>query len=186
MEKMYMSKISSNLLLEQPVQIFEQFIDKRDCQSYRFAKIGTQTWMVDNLAFEITPGSKIYRDDTANLTKYGRLYDFETAKKACPSGWHLPSMDEWSVLINLFDSPNNEDLKAKSSNGIDTLGFAALLGGRSDSNGKFCDVGKGGYWWSSDESKCFGYIRGMFYDTNDLYWELGDKSNFYSVRCVQD
>ncbi|MDR2582574.1 MAG: hypothetical protein LBC75_03745 [Fibromonadaceae bacterium] len=184
-----MSKFSSNLPLWQPVQIFEQFIDDRDCQSYRFAKIGTQTWMVENLAFEITPGSKIYRDDPANLTKYGRLYDFETAKKACPRGWHLPCKEEWEKLINFSRSPDSNDFKVpeawKENRKGDTLGFAALPGGYCDSDG-FHDVGKVGYWWVAPDNSGNAYRLRISYNYDDILYNEFDKNSLLSVRCVKD
>ena len=100
--------------------VLDSMTDPRDGQTYRTVKIGSQTWMAQNLNYK-TDSSFCYKDDTSYCTKYGRLYNFATAvdmpesvcgkdktcrlplgdiQGVCPSGWHLPSMAEWNSLIN--------------------------------------------------------------------------------------
>ena len=155
-------------------------------QTYKTVLIGTQTWMAENLNYAAS-GSKCYGNKPENCQKYGRLYDWSTAKKACPSGWHLPSKAEWEVLGN-----DSKKLKAKSGwnsggNGTDQYGFSALPGGNGDSIGSFNAVGISGYWWSADESDSDGaYRRDMYYSCGNAYWYYSLKSFLFSVRCVQD
>jgi len=110
------------------------FTDPRDGKTYKTVKIGNQTWMAENLNYECE-GSKFYDNDPANAEKYGRLYDWATAFKACPSGWHIPSKEEWRTLVDYaggFDISGKE-LKARSgwrtNSGTDAFGFSALPGG---------------------------------------------------------
>jgi uncharacterized protein (TIGR02145 family) len=183
-------------------QNFGTFKDPRDGKVYRTVKIGNQTWLAENLAFECD-GSKCYENDPKNAEKYGFLYNWETAKTVCPAGWHLPSNVEWQELVRFadgtsgtespYDSPTaGRRLKATSGwnnngNGTDAFGFAALPGGAGFSNGFFIDVGYSGLWWSASEVSSNGaYTRGMGYYDELAYYGNGNKDDLYSVRCLQD
>ena len=165
----------------------KQFCDGRDGQKYVYVVIGTQTWMAENLNYN-ADGSKCYDNLDSNCETYGRLYNWTTAMKACPSGWHLPSQAEWNVLGN-----DAKKLKATSGwsggNGTDQYGFSALPGGNGSSDGSFYDVGYYGYWWSASEyEKCsnYAYDRGMDYRSDNAGWRNDDKTYLFSVRCLQD
>jgi uncharacterized protein (TIGR02145 family) len=133
------------------------FTDPRDGKFYRTVKIGGQVWMAENLNYA-AEGSKWYNNDEANGTKYGRLYDWETAKKACPAGWHLPSDAEWQTLVDFVGGKYIAGKKLKSTsgwnmdgNGTDEYGFSALPGGSGYSDGYFDIAGYNGSWWSATE-----------------------------------
>jgi Fibrobacter succinogenes major domain (Fib_succ_major). len=171
--------------------------DSRDGKTYKTVKIGTQTWMAENLNYE-AEGSKCYDNNPDNCQKYGRLYNWETAMKACPKGWHLPSKAEWEVLMALLDGKEaaGKSLKATSDwlddrNGTDNYGFSALPGGNGGSDGTFYSVGRYGYWWSSSEGSASeysfnnAYIRYMGYGSY-VFYSRDDKSDLNSVRCLQD
>jgi uncharacterized protein (TIGR02145 family) len=174
--------------------------DKRDGKKYKTVVINTQTWMAENLNFNAN-GSKCYDNKPANCVKYGRLYDWKTAKKACPSGWHLPSDKEWDKLeryADMYASGASTYLKAASGwdkgrdydhNGTDNFGFAALPGNDFGYYGSY-----GGYWWSSSSNEINSsnaYSWGIRYNFNYTYregigWDSNDKSYLFSVRCLQD
>lgn len=91
------------------------FIDNRDGHVYKWVKIGTQIWMAENLTYDAGSGSWNYFNDPAYAT-YGRLYDWETAKKACPAGWHLPDDSEWTILTDYVGGVKRRiDLRGKSA-----------------------------------------------------------------------
>jgi len=172
------------------------FTDPRDKQIYFTVKIGEQVWMAENLNIEMDK-SECYGYGLDNCLKYGRLYDWETARKACPKGWHLPSDAEWDKLDSISGAPGN-DLKAKSGwdncAGEDKFGFSALPGGNSGYNDGhsesegFNQIGYGGFWWTA--TKTDGNIALSRYmnclDPNTLYASNGKKSDLYSVRCIKD
>ncbi|MDR2592886.1 MAG: fibrobacter succinogenes major paralogous domain-containing protein [Chitinispirillales bacterium] len=169
------------------------FTDSRNGQKYRSVKIGGKTWMAQNLNYQ-TGNSWCYGGDNSNCEKYGRLYDWNTAKTACPTGWHLPSQKEWNDLVTA--SGGNAAGKALKStyswnnngNGTDDYGFSALPGGIRFSTGSFGSFGYGGYWWTATENASSAYRWHMSYDGDDVYkYEYGgDKNDGYSVRCLQD
>jgi len=177
----------------------KSFTDSRDGKTYKTIKIGNQTWMAENLNYA-AEGSKCYNNDPSNCQKYGRLYDWSTAKEACPSGWHLPSKDEWEVLTNALGGEEvaGKKLKAESGwdnyygtsgNGTDDCGFSALPGGCGYSNGNFGGVGNRSHWWSASESESNSdnaCRQDMYHDIEGTSWDNSSKSGLFSVRCVQD
>jgi len=167
--------------------------DKRDGKKYKIVKTVSQAWMAENLNYDAS-GSKCYENKPANCAKYGRLYNWATAKNACPSGWHLPGDGEYEVLEEYVGGRNvaGKKLKAKSGwnnngNGTDEFGFSALPGGSGNSDGSFGNVGDDGYWWSAPESNASDtYHRSMHYNSSYVYRYNYGKSYLMSVRCVQD
>jgi len=169
------------------------FTDPRDGKTYKTVKIGKQTWMAENLKYEAS-GSKCYYNDPVNAQEYGRLYDWETAKKSCPSGWHLPSAAEWQELIDFAggDEIAGKKLKAASGwadkgNGDDTFGFAALPAGSYGYSGRFYGMGNVSYGWSSTENGATeAYVRHMFFHTATVGKGSYNKSDLFPVRYVKD
>jgi len=173
--------------------------DSRDGKKYKTVKIGEQTWMAENLNYA-ADGSKCYDNNPTNCDKYGRLYNWETAKKACPSGWHLPSKSEWETLTAAVGGEETEGkyLKAtsgweesyggESGNGNDKFGFAALPGGFVSYDGGFYNANKDGIWWSASsdlEDNAFAYDR-SYYRGDNANWLIHDKNSvLVSVRCLQ-
>jgi uncharacterized protein (TIGR02145 family) len=176
------------------------FIDQRDGKVYKTVKIGDQIWMAENLNYN-APGSVYYDNDPKNGEKYGRLYDWKTAWKACPHGWHLPSNEEWGKLFSYGDNTIGtigRHLKARSGwkrislisngNGQDTYSFMALPGGVADSNGCFINAGYYGFWWvdSKDEIlRRYPYYISIGYNSVFVNCNVDFSNHLFSVRCLQ-
>jgi len=181
------------------------FTDSRDHKTYKTTKIGTQTWFAENLNYN-AKGSKCYNDISENCDKYGRHYNWNTALKACPNGWHLPTNAEWDKLYRYadgtngtdspYESPNAgkhlksnsgwNDFNGNSGNGLDSYGFAALPGG-SHYTGKFHLAGDNGYWWSASESEGDNaYYRFILSESGRAGWNNKTKSLLLNIRCVKD
>jgi len=171
------------------------FTDSRDGKRYKVVKIGTQTWMAENLNYNAS-GSKCYNNDPANCQKYGRLYNWNTAMKACPAGWHLPTKAEWEVLtLSVGDEETaGKYLKATSgwmgwSNSDDRYGFSALPDGIGYPYGSFLSGGSSGIWWSSSSSEykaSYAYRLDMAHNSKGVFYSDYDKDYLQSVRCVQN
>ena len=190
------------------------FTDNRDSKTYKWVKIGDQVWMAENLNYtgsgiqHITDATEwdnnsdydgwcYYDNNSSNGTIYGALYQWEAAKRACPSGWHLPTDAEWTTLTDYLGGINVAGGKMKEigtthwnspNTGADnSSGFSALPGGLRSSSGNFLNLGNGGLWWSAAEySSNDAYYRYLTYNHTEVYHISDGKSHGYSVRCVRD
>jgi uncharacterized protein (TIGR02145 family) len=173
-------------------------------KAYRTTKIGEQVWMAENMNYGYK-GSKCHGDKYANCEKYGRLYNWEVAKKVCPKGWHLPKKDEFETLVNTAAGIEGSTYYAsrplKSMDvswvqycmdadetcffgyGSDKSGFSALPG--SMDGGTLS--GETGYWWSASDSgsEAYGMAITNFVE-QEPYYESYSKNFLFSVRCIQD
>jgi|ERR1035437_6537417 uncharacterized protein (TIGR02145 family) len=191
------------------------FTDSRDGNIYKTVKIGPQIWMSENLRYipfvcllDEEGGIWVYDYDGHNIKKaisqknykkYGCLYDWATAKSICPDGWHLPSYEEWTQLLNNIgpvDSVEDElkSLTVKSitirnafyAGAININGCMALLGGNRNLGNYNLNVNASFYfsntcWWSSTDAD--NPIAAWVYDKT---LKTINKSNGVSVRCVKD
>ena len=159
-------------------------------KTYRTVKISGRVWMAENLNYA-AGNSKCYDDSESKCDTYGRLYNWNTATKVCPDGWHLPTATsiEWYTLSQI----SSTKLKAKSGwnsgNGTDELEFSALPGG-GFFNGSFRDIGESGYWWTARENnnRVDAYFANIYFGTDKVLLDNSRDKNtfFFSVRCVQD
>ena len=175
--------------------------DARDGQVYTWVELTDgKKWMNQNLNYKMTD-SWCYEDKEINCKKYGRLYTWAAANKACPKGWRLPSDDEWWNMTSKYGKTynsregkpiNTEDNAGKAAYKAllqyDSNSFSVVLGGTyftSDGNCFYLD--KHGYYWSDTE---INKDEAWYYDFNSfhsgLYRINSIKSAGYSCRCIAD
>ena len=184
------------------------FSDLRDGKRYRVVRIGNQLWMAENLNYNIIdsrhPKKLInfcYEYKNENCEIYGRLYNWEVALKVCPPGWHLPTDEEWSALVNYLDGRDVAGGKMKETGtthwvlsnpeATNESGFTALPGGSRFTidkyTGVFTDIGISGSWWSSTEnSKSEAWSRHLSFNFSIVNRIISHKVDCFSVRCLKD
>ena len=180
------------------------FIDQRDGKEYKTVKIGKQTWFAENLAFKVQPdyskqkyGSVTYNNDEALGKVYGQLYDVDEAIEACPSGWHLPSENDWDTLIDYLggDKIAGGKLKEKgfehwespNEGATNESGFTALPGG-SRGNSNFMELGTTGKWWSKSEvtgNSNYIWSYKIYSSSSEVSKQNVHWSAKFSVRCIK-
>ena len=135
-------------------------------------------------------------DEVSNLADYGRLYNWyavDDARGLCPSGWHVPTDQEYTTLIDVLGGTSVAGGKMKSSpedspawNGTNTSGFSGLAGGYRSNSGGFYDGNYVGFFWSASANGAFAWSRlldGVY--TGVLRYNYYQRYGF-SVRCVRD
>jgi uncharacterized protein (TIGR02145 family) len=159
--------------------------DARDGQAYKTVTIGTQTWMAENLNFNVD-SSWCYANSTDSCSKYGRLYQWAavmglnvsynsilwsgtvSSQGVCPSGWHVPSDAEWAMLVEKNgDEDATAGVRLKSKSGWSGAGYSGELAQGGDAYG-FRALPGGG----RNESGAFEGVG-----SNAYFWtsrEIGD------------
>lgn len=201
-----------------------------DGHVYQVVEIGEQCWFAENLRSQhYANGDPIpyprsdeswmtqeggnrcfYADDSASLQLYGQLYNglaVLDSRGLCPSGWHVPSDEDWQQLEKHGGMPQAEAalegyrgmelglgtmLKSKQgwsnqSNGTDALRFRALPGGdrfANRSNVPF--AGDFGYWWSSSFTGDRMWLRTLSSQNPGIKRGSANLRYGFSVRCIQN
>jgi uncharacterized protein (TIGR02145 family) len=189
-----------------------------DGNTYKTVLIGTQTWMAENLKTTkyndntsiplitdntawnslISPGYCWYNNDASTYgSTYGALYNWHTAAtgKLCPSGWHIPTDDQWTILSTYLggESAAGDKMKEegashwKNFNNASTnvSGFTALPGG-GRINGTFSYIEESCAWWTAtvyDTENA--YCRELDDNIVELMRGYLDKNQGFSVRCIK-
>ncbi|NQU50940.1 MAG: T9SS type A sorting domain-containing protein [Bacteroidetes bacterium] len=206
-----------------------------DGNQYNTVLIGNQCWMKENLktttynngsAIQNVTGSSAwnnlltgayvwYDNDYSWQGPYGALYNwFATvdANGLCPTGWHVPTNDEWIALTDFIggtSSPHGNELKscrqvnsplgggcnttqhprweaANSDWGTDNYGFSGLPGGLRRFNGAFNYIGLQGNWWGSESSSGTAWHRYVNYNYGYINTASDSKQRGRSVRCLKN
>ncbi len=196
-------------------------IDDVDGNSYKTVYIGNQQWMAENLKVsKYNDGSDIpnvtdwgnlttgawtyYNNDAANNDKYGKLYNWYAVspttngnKNICPTGWHVPTDAEWTVLTDYLGGESVAGGKMKevgtiswnspNTDATNTSLFTGLPGGYRGVSGNSVEIGNIGYWWSSTEyTSSLSWSRYLNNNDGNVFkYNVGMHDGF-SIRCLKD
>jgi uncharacterized protein (TIGR02145 family) len=195
-----------------------------DGNSYKTVYIGTQQWMGENLKttkysdgtiipnitdntqwFNNTSGAWSYLNNNATTNaKYGKLYNWYAVSKTtngnkniCPTGWHVPTNGEWSVLFNYLGGITVAGGKLKEVGTTNWLSpnagatneslFTSLPFGFRYNDGLFTSGPYSAYYWSSSFNNSsptsfklnYAQINVEIYDFYIIKYGI-------SVRCLRD
>ena len=211
-----------------PLGKFSDCIKDVEGNVYKTVQIGTQTWMAENLKTSkysdgtIIPNLKenqdwsnassskkgawcYYNNDTLNNARFGKLYNWyvvsynvNSGKNICPTGWHVPSKVEWTVLTDNLGGLEVAGAKLKETgvtnwttpnlNTTNTSLFTALPGGYRFQWGDFTFKNNMGYWWSSDELST-SLTNAYSLDFSSIKFKTVEgwsKGYASSIRCIKD
>ncbi|MFC2118372.1 FISUMP domain-containing protein [Bacteroidota bacterium] len=176
-----------------PIYSFStKLIDERDGKGYDIVEIGDLLWMAENLNFQPLSGSWCFNDKLENCMKFGSLYNWMTARKSCPKGWHLPSDNEWRILemsLLMTDADNwgpRGDIQGEQIKKGGSSGFNALMGGTRDMEGNYSILNTDAGFWTSTGSESSAYYRWIFYQQSFIYRSTISGKYALSVRCVKN
>ena len=213
-----------DILMKQ--QGLERIIDN-DGNAYRVLKYGDQTWMVENLkTTKFSDGSAIpntidknkwmsldnsksgaycwVNNEINGKNRWGALYNFYTVvdnRNLCPTGWSIPTREDWTILINYLGGVKAAGGKIQvidnsyratnpgynRDNANNSSAFTALPVGRRNWDGTFSGNYNYGFFWSnnsrSDED---GLSVAFSQEVLELDLSPNRKTEGYSVRCIKN
>lgn len=166
-------------------------IDSRNGNAYKIVRIGRQTWMAENLNYATSSGSRLYYGDKSGDI-YGRMYKWEAAMKACPSGWHLPNNEEWIILRSYFGGKKKAGTKLKEQGfwKLDIThnesGFSARPSGYLSLSFSSRRRGTEANFWSATSYKGKANLWQLLSKKTDFFNFSENTSYSFSVRCIKD
>ena len=194
----------------------EATVTGKDLHEYKTVLIGKTCWTTENMRYKPKKGiSHCYGEGASdpdlepdaekNCEEYGLLYDVEAASGVCPTGWRLPTIEDFENAITYSGAVDQGDaaphFKAVgkwpdvpgSPKAIDDLlGLSVLPGGygelaTDDVSYDYDNIGIIAYIWTSDAPTAFTRSLIHIQDDDDaVYFASGDiESTLASVRCVK-
>ena len=168
-----------------------------DGNRYRTVQIGTQVWMTENLRVTRTVKgdtvvSHLPNGDSNSVNIYGRLYDWPTAISIAPTGWHIPTDDEWKTLgehTGTFGAAKLKDSLYWHTNlrATNETGFSARPAGYWNESGFDNRFGLTAVFWSSTQvDSHFVWSRTLSANHDTLRRAPQHPQYGFSVRCIKD
>ena len=195
-----------------------QIVTDIDGNTYNTVKIGTQVWFSENLKTSrykngglipnvvddseweaLTTGAWCYNHYAVNNAIYGKFYNWFATQgdSLCPTGWHVPSDAEWTVLVDYLGGKRVAGGKMKSvgtaywkrpnTGATNKSGFSALPSGFYDNDGGYGNIGLNTFFWSiTEEVIGAAWSRILDNRSRDVYRISTLKESGESVRCIKD
>jgi uncharacterized protein (TIGR02145 family) len=213
-----------------PVGKFSYCIKDIDGNVYKTVVIGKQQWMAENLKVtKYNDGTAIpnvkdsvtwrnldssaawcyYNNDESFNEKNGKLYNWFVVNKfangnknVCPTGWHIPSTDDWNDLVSNLKSiykidslvtyslkeVGNSSWISHNENATNTSLFSGIPTGYRKYSGDFdqTDLGNWTSWWTvSSPYSDFAYLFYIGYgNMSGLTGQV--INNAMPLRCIKD
>lgn len=216
----------SNLVLISLIMFFliacngETVKQNDDGSNFETVKIGNQIWTKKNLDIDhyrngdsipeirdslvwrtLTTGAWCYNNyDSDNGEKYGKIYNgyaIIDPRGFAPEGWHIPTIEEWGTLSELFggDSLSGGALKdtigwtPQDVGATNASGFTALPAGYCSVKGFCIGLKYGAYFWTSTyDTVSSGWINARFilFNSPELKDLSTEKKSGFSVRLIKN
>lgn len=135
-------------------------------------------------------------DPAWSLNEYGRHYNWyavDDERGLCPTGWHVPTDEEWTVMTDFLGGELVAGAEMKttygwsdSGNGTNSSGFSGLPGGSRSTNGYFYNAGVFGFWWSSSSNGSLARNRTLLNESEIVFSDYLIQRSGFSVRCLRD
>ena len=210
--------------IHNPLIQYGSMIDQ-DGNEYKTVVIGEQEWMAENLkASSYRNGDEIptsltdslwnstsqgawcyYDDNENNECPFGKLSNWYAAvdsRGICPVGWHVPSDEDWAILVDSLGSFTTVGVKLKTTgnleegtglwrspnqNATNSTGFSGLPGGfRNRVSNWGAKDGYGYYWSASLNEEGNPLYRYLSFNNFLVYRYYSEVNTGFSVRCVRD
>lgn len=195
-------------ITEPPDQIIPSDTTFTDVEgnSYKAKKYGTHYWMIDNFksvkssSGQTLNGVYTYNNDNNNVSVYGRLYTWPAAVAAAPTGWRLPTKEEWDELINSLGGTSVAGGKLKetgiahwtspNTGATNSSGFTALGSGFRGPDGIFYDLGRHSDFWGTSHNGQDPSAIYIYYNSANVMSDISrdDKTSgiAFSVRYIKN
>jgi uncharacterized protein (TIGR02145 family) len=160
----------------------DHFTDPRDGQVYKTLEILGKTWIAENLNFNVGTGCWFYDHDPKHGEEHGRLYTWESAMRACPQGWRLPTREEINELVDYLGDKYVYQMLIQGGKSK----FDAKLSGYRNIDGEFVCLGQDGYYWTSTEyGTDYAWYYYFYYDRKELHRWRFKKEHGLPCRCIK-
>jgi uncharacterized protein (TIGR02145 family) len=195
-----------------------------DGNKYKTTIIGTQEWMAENLkvskfndgtlitnctnnnqGYLLKTGTYVEYANEESSFKYGKLYNWyatnptsNNGKNVCPTGWHVPTDAEWTILTDFLGGSKIAGGKMKQADttnwsypnvgATNTSLFTGLPGGYAlGSGGYYGHTKSWGAWWSSTFSNDeMSWMRSLGNGSSSVVRSTQSNGNNLSIRCLKD